>query len=434
MERNKMIIKIDPEFKALIPALSKEEYDQLEKNCIDEDIREPIVVWLEPKKKEYCFDCHAYVEVGEREGDHYECLDCGYGFVGEFIIVDGHNRYEIAEKHDLEYETLQKDFDSRDEVIDWMINNQLGRRNLSKETQSYLRGLQYQREKKKKEDNLKQNSKEEPIGNFCLSVNTAQKLSEQHGVSERTIRNDEQYAIAVDTIVSNTTPEVKQMILNDRKMTKEQAIAISQKEPEKQKEIVEMVIDKNIEVKKAIQEVKRQEIKIEAPKVLNGLYDIIYADPPWKYDFAETESRAIENHYPTMDLEDIKNIKIPSEDNSVLLLWATAPKLLEAIEVITAWGFTYKTQAVWDKELIGSGYWFRGQHEILIVATKGKYSPPVPADRVGSVYREKRTAHSKKPSHYYDLIESMFPQGKYLEMFCRSKHNDKWEVWGNQCE
>lgn len=56
----------------------------------------------------------------------------------------------------------------------------------------------------------------------------------------------------------------------------------------------------------------------------------------------------------------------PSEDNAVLYLWATAPKLLEALEVMRAWGFKYKTQAVWDKSWVGMGYWFRGQHEILL--------------------------------------------------------------------
>lgn len=252
-----------------------------------------------------------------------------------------------------------------------------------------------------------------------------------------------------DTVVDSFKPKPKKEVLKDLGFNAKQAERFETLA--ENKEIIEQVkaeareneeIPTRTAVLSRVQEVKkkeeiqkrREEIKVETPKELSGLYDIIYADPPWKYDFAESESRAIENHYPTMEIEDIKNIKVPSEDNAVLLLWATAPKLLEALEVIKAWGFAYKTQSIWDKELIGSGYWFRGQHEILIVATKGKYSPPIPENRVSSVYREKRTTHSKKPKHYYDLIEKMFPQGKYLEMFCREKHNEKWEVWGNQCE
>jgi N6-adenosine-specific RNA methylase IME4 len=179
---------------------------------------------------------------------------------------------------------------------------------------------------------------------------------------------------------------------------------------------------------------KRDEVKTLIPKKINGKYDVIYADPPWQYEFSETENRAIENKYPTMELEEIKNMNIPAEDSAILLMWATAPKLEEAISVLNAWGFSYKTCAVWDKEKIGMGYWFRGQHELLLVGTKGKFSAPLPENRVSSVYRETRTAHSKKPDFYYGLIEKMFPDGKYLELFARQKFNKKWEVWGNQIE
>ena len=94
-----------------------------------------------------------------------------------------------------------------------------------------------------------------------------------------------------------------------------------------------------------------------------GKYQIIYADPPWRYDFSKSNSRKIENNYPTMELEEIKDFLIPADRNAVLYLWATAPKLKEALSVMESWGFTYKTHAIWDKEIIGMGYWFRGQHE-----------------------------------------------------------------------
>ena len=71
-------------------------------------------------------------------------------------------------------------------------------------------------------------------------------------------------------------------------------------------------------------------------------YDVIYADPPWSYNFSRSESRKVENHYPTMTLDEIKKLSIPAEDNAVLYLWATSPKLPEALEVMTAWGFAYK--------------------------------------------------------------------------------------------
>src|SRR3990167_4109901 len=105
-------------------------------------------------------------------------------------------------------------------------------------------------------------------------------------------------------------------------------------------------------------------------------YQVIYADPPWKYDHTTSNTRRIENHYPTMSLEAIKSLDVPSDEDAVLYLWATAPKLQESLEVMKAWGFTYRSHMVWDKEIIGMGYWFRGQHELLLVGVKGSFSPP----------------------------------------------------------
>lgn len=162
-------------------------------------------------------------------------------------------------------------------------------------------------------------------------------------------------------------------------------------------------------------------------------YQIIYADPPWKYDFSRDNADKVENHYPTMSLGDICAITPPIENNAVLYLWATAPKLLEALQVMEAWGFKYKTQAVWDKGWVGMGYWFRGQHEILLVGTRGKFSPPAPTSRKSSVYREKKSKHSKKPQYFRDLISRQFPNTTKLELFARQK-TEGWDVWGNEVE
>ena len=161
------------------------------------------------------------------------------------------------------------------------------------------------------------------------------------------------------------------------------------------------------------------------------LFDIIYADPPWQYDFSETNNRKIENHYTTMNNEDIMNMKVPCKDNSVLFMWATAPKLPEALQVMKAWGFEYKTNAIWDKETIGMGYWFRGQHELLLVGVKGKFSPPISSIRISSIIKEKKTKHSKKPYIVADYIEQAYPDKTKIELFCREPRKG-WYVFGNQ--
>lgn len=162
------------------------------------------------------------------------------------------------------------------------------------------------------------------------------------------------------------------------------------------------------------------------------LPNLVLADPPWKYDFAETDNRQIENQYPTATVQEIIEMEPDTEGDCVLFLWATVAKLKEALEVMEGWGFQYKTHAVWDKGKIGMGYWFRGQHELLLVGTKGQFSPPETDNRVSSVFQETRSAkHSKKPSAVYQWIESAFPQTKKMEMFCREPRKG-WMAWGNE--
>lgn len=169
----------------------------------------------------------------------------------------------------------------------------------------------------------------------------------------------------------------------------------------------------------------------QAETEANALPNLVLSDPPWRYDFAETDNRQIENQYPSATVEEICDMAPKTQPDAVLFLWATVAKLTEAFEVMDAWGFEYKTSAVWDKEKIGMGYWFRGQHELLLVGTKGKFSPPEQEARVSSVFREARGKHSAKPSCVYEWIEKAFPAAVKLEMFCRNPRAG-WQVQGNE--
>ena len=162
-------------------------------------------------------------------------------------------------------------------------------------------------------------------------------------------------------------------------------------------------------------------------------YQVIYADPPWRYDFAVSENRAIENQYPTMDIGDIKAMPLKDirAETSVLYLWAPAPKLKEALAVMEAWGFVYKTNAVWVKNSIGMGYWWRNRHELILVGTHGDFSPPGEALRGPSVFEAPRTRHSEKPQIVAETIEKMFPTLTKIELFSR-KPRKGWAVWGNE--
>jgi N6-adenosine-specific RNA methylase IME4 len=136
-----------------------------------------------------------------------------------------------------------------------------------------------------------------------------------------------------------------------------------------------------------------------------------------------------------MTLEEICALPVVdlATDDAMLYLWATAPKLAECMQVITAWGFEYRTNIVWDKEVIGMGYHARNQHEILLIAKRGEIPPPEAGKQPSSVHRERRGEHSAKPEFYYEMIEGAYPQLPKIELFCRAPR-EGWAVWGNQSE
>ena len=185
------------------------------------------------------------------------------------------------------------------------------------------------------------------------------------------------------------------------------------------------------------QRARRDAIETYEPPVLeqvkDGPFGVIYADPPWRYDFAVSGSREIENNYPTMSVDEICALPVWEicAPDCVLYLWATSPKLPEAMQTIAAWGFEYKTCAVWVKDKIGMGYYFRQQHELLLVATRGAPEIPPPGIRLSSVIYGERSEHSKKPIAVAEILEAWYPHIEKVELFCRTPRVG-WYAWGNQ--
>lgn len=163
-------------------------------------------------------------------------------------------------------------------------------------------------------------------------------------------------------------------------------------------------------------------------------YPVLLADPPWRYEFAEADNREIENKYPTLSLDEIKALPVGdvAAEDAVLFLWATSPKLEEAMQVMRAWGFTYRTCMVWVKDRIGMGYYARQRHELLLIGGRGALPVPEPKTRPDSVIEAPRGAHSEKPPIVHELIETMYPEFGRLELFCRDPKAG-WAAWGNEC-
>jgi N6-adenosine-specific RNA methylase IME4 len=163
-------------------------------------------------------------------------------------------------------------------------------------------------------------------------------------------------------------------------------------------------------------------------------YGVLYADPPYRFEPRSRVTgmdRAADNHYPTMFLEQIKALQVPAAADSVLFLWATQPMLFHAKAVMEGWRFEYKSHCVWEKDRIGTGYWFRNQHEILLVGTRGSIPAPAPGTQFPSIIRAPVGRHSEKPAVFREMIEKLFPNLPRIELFARGDVPG-WDVWGNE--
>ncbi|NMA31633.1 MAG: adenine methyltransferase [Candidatus Methanofastidiosa archaeon] len=175
---------------------------------------------------------------------------------------------------------------------------------------------------------------------------------------------------------------------------------------------------------------------------MNKKYQIIYADPPWSYnDKALAGNRGACCKYDVMSIDDIKNLPIHklADDNCILFMWVTMPKLNECFSVIESWGFEYKTCAfTWVKKnkksdswFWGMGRWTRANAELCLLATKGK--PKRISAGVHSVIDTPIEGHSKKPDIVRDKILELCGDLPRVELFARQKVNG-WDSWGNEIE
>lgn len=174
-----------------------------------------------------------------------------------------------------------------------------------------------------------------------------------------------------------------------------------------------------------------------AQTIGHQVYGVLYADPPWRLEPYSRETglnRAADNHYPTMTMDALLDMEVmrtaPAKD-CVLFCWATVPMLQEALQWMAHYGFEYRSHCVWIKDHAGTGYWFRNQHELLLVGVRGDVPAPAPGTQVASVIQAPLGEHSAKPAGFAEMIEEMFPSLPALELFARGPRLG-WAVWGNE--
>lgn len=399
-----MKISVDKEFKALIPPLTSKEFTQLEANLVADGCRDPLVVW---------------------------------GKGADVVLIDGHNRFEICNRLKIKFEIVEADgIVTRDDAIIWIVDNQLGRRNLADFVKIELGLVKKPIIEARAKANQRKAGGAVPLKS-AEPVETNIEIAKAAGTGKDSVRK-------VEKIKETAAPELL-AALRAGDVSINAGADIATLTHEKQAAVIQSgstataakeVRAKKLETRRAerienIVEISRGNTELKTDKK----FPLIYADPPWRYEHVETESRAIENQYPTMTLDEICELPVDgiAAADCVLFMWATSPKLAEAFQVLRAWGFEYRTCAVWDKQKIGMGYYFRQQHELLLVATRGEIPTPLPANRPASVFSFPRGSHSSKPHEVAEMIEAMYPELPKVELFCRSPR-DGWEVWGNQAK
>lgn len=173
-------------------------------------------------------------------------------------------------------------------------------------------------------------------------------------------------------------------------------------------------------------------------------YNIIYADPPWKFNNKKTGgsmSSGAASQYNVEAIEQLKALDINSiaDDNCVLVMWYVGAMPQEAIDLVSAWGFKIKNMNgfVWNKltkhmlPFFGMGFWTRAGSESAIIATKGKPKPS--SHSVRAVHSAVAGKHSEKPAKFRDLIVELCGDLPRIELFCRDSP-EGWDTWGNECE
>ena len=169
-------------------------------------------------------------------------------------------------------------------------------------------------------------------------------------------------------------------------------------------------------------------------------YQVIYADPPWDYQQCRLSGSA-KKHYPTMRIEELCALPVAdiADRDCALFLWATFPQLPEALRLIQAWGFVYKTVAfVWLKQnrkaltwFYGLGFWTRSNAEICLLATKGH--PKRQSAGIHQLVISPVERHSKKPDEVREKIVALMGDVPRIELFARQQ-TPGWDVWGNEVE
>jgi N6-adenosine-specific RNA methylase IME4 len=262
------------------------------------------------------------------------------------------------------------------------------------------------------------------------------KAAQQVNVSERSVNS-------AKTVLDKAAPEII-VAVDHGKLSVDAATKAAVLPQETQRKIAEAAEADNPNaartiIKREARNKREQKIGAHQARELPFApeFGVILADPPWRYETWSENGmlKAAENHYPTMTTNEICALPVETiaATHALLLLWATPPMMPDALEVMDAWGFTYRSHMVWQKDVVGTGHWFRMEHELLLVGTRGRPPAPAQGEQWTSVRVAPRAAHSEKPVFAHTFAETFWPSFPKIELFARQPRLG-WMGWGNQLE
>jgi len=375
-------VKTDQEFKNLIPPLAPDEYAQLEENILAEGCREPLVLWKEQE-----------------------------------ILLDGHNRLEICNKHGLSYKTTYIELPNREAAKVWIIDNQKGRRNLTDLWKFELAQTKKEILLELGKKTMKESGKigrEIQLGGLSFS----DKPPEPHNTRDE-IAKDLDWSTgktAQADFVRTHAPEVWKQSLHLPEAPSINKLYADVKREQRRTEIVAKLEDESTKEAKAIE----------------GLYDVIVIDPPWEMEKIKRDERPnqVAFDYTTMSEEELKALNIPASQDCHLWLWTTHKHLPTAFRVLQGWGFRYVCTFVWHKpggfQPIGLPQY---NCEFALYARKG--SPHfIELTSLYACFNAPRTRHSEKPSEFYETVRRI-TAGRRIDMFSR-RGIKGFDAWGKE--
>lgn len=168
---------------------------------------------------------------------------------------------------------------------------------------------------------------------------------------------------------------------------------------------------------------------------MSSAFKVVVADPAWKFGDRLPENNGAEAQYRCIPTWQIQRLELPPiADDAYLFMWRVAAMPQDALDVIKAWGFVAKTELVWRKQSklgkrhMGMGHHLRAEHEVCILATRGRPKPK--SKSIRTVFDAPVGRHSEKPEMFFDIVEQ-FADGPYVELFAR-RHRKGWKCFGDE--